>query len=83
MHAQVAKLDRVMAGSSLLPGDVLRGVTATNFVYPTQALFGAQAPRRTIVLYGADNQRWPKVCLFPLLHPVSNFLQLGRTHAKF
>ena len=64
-HAQVARLDRVMAGSSLLPGDVLRGVTCTNFVYPTQALFGAQAPRRTIVLYGADNQRWPKVCQSP------------------
>lgn len=56
----MAKLDRVMAGSSLLVGDVLRGVTCTNFVYPTQALFGAQAPRRTIVLYGADNQKWPQ-----------------------
>ena len=57
---QVAKLDRVMAGSSLMVGDVLRGVTCTNFVYPTQALFGVQAPRRTIVLYGADNQKWPQ-----------------------
>lgn len=61
---QVAKLDRVMAGSSLMVGDVLRGVTCTNFVYPTQALFGAQAPRRTIVLYGADNQKWPQVSFF-------------------
>ena len=51
-----------MAGSSLAVGDVVRGVTCTNFVYPTQALFGASAPRRTIVLYGADNQKWPQVC---------------------
>ncbi len=55
-----------MAGSSLAVGDVVRGVTCTNFVYPTQALFGASAPRRTIVLYGADNQKWPQV--FPI-HP--------------
>jgi len=45
-----------------LPGDILRAVTCTNFVYPTQALFGARPPERHIVLYGADNQTWAKVC---------------------
>ena len=30
-------------------------------VYATQSLFGAKAPVRTIVVYGADNQKWPKV----------------------
>lgn len=44
----------------MLVGDVLRGFTCTNFVYRTQALFGAQAPQRTIVLYGADKQKWPQ-----------------------
>ena len=58
---QLARLDGVLAGSSLMVGDLVRGVTCTNFVYPTQALFGASAPRRTIVLYGADNQKWPQV----------------------
>ena len=27
----------------------------------TQALWGAAAPKRTIVLYGADKQKWPQV----------------------
>ena len=26
-----------------------------------QALWGAAAPKRTIVLYGADKQKWPQV----------------------
>jgi hypothetical protein len=30
-------------------GDVLRGVTCTNFVYPTKALFGAVPPERHVV----------------------------------
>ncbi|CAL8462452.1 g1985 [Coccomyxa elongata] len=58
---KVAKLNRVLEDSSVLVGDVLRGFTCTNFVYRTQALFGAQAPQRTIVLYGADKQKWPQV----------------------
>lgn len=43
------------------PGDVLRACTCTNFVFPTQSLFGAKPPVRTLVVYGADDQRWPKV----------------------
>jgi hypothetical protein len=43
-------------------GDILRACTATNVVYQTGALlFGAQPPQRTIVVYGADDQRWPNV----------------------
>lgn len=42
-------------------GDVLRGVTCTNFVYQTTALIGAKAPQRTIVMYGADRQSWSSV----------------------
>lgn len=30
-------------------GDVLRGATCTNFVYPTKALFGAVPPERHVV----------------------------------
>jgi hypothetical protein len=33
-------------------GDVLRGVTCTNFVYPTKALFGAVPPERHVVSAG-------------------------------
>jgi hypothetical protein len=33
----------------LRAGDVLRGVTCTNFVYPTRALFGAVPPQRHVV----------------------------------
>jgi len=33
-------------------------VSCTNFVYPTNALFGAKAPERHIVVFGADKQRW-------------------------
>ncbi|EIE24020.1 hypothetical protein COCSUDRAFT_5564, partial [Coccomyxa subellipsoidea C-169] len=57
-RAKVAKLNRVLEDSSVMAGDVLRGFTCTNFVYQTQALFGAKAPQRTIVLYGADKQKW-------------------------
>jgi len=36
--------------------------TATNLTYKTGALlFGAQLPERTIVMYGADGQKWPHV----------------------
>jgi len=30
-------------------GDVLRGATCTNFVYPTRALLGAVPPERHVV----------------------------------
>ena len=30
-------------------------------VLQTQALWGAAAPKRTIVMYGADKQKWPQV----------------------
>ena len=111
---QIAKLNKALENSSVQVGDVLRGVTCTNFVYEvtavgshhpsqayghaidgcpnaklmhsvdqssmamawelahacfqvcaflsqTQALWGAAAPKRTIVLYGADKQKWPQV----------------------
>ena len=43
------------------PGDVLRACTCTTFVFEGTALFGAKPPVRTLVVYGADDQRWPKV----------------------
>lgn len=44
------------------PGDVLRAFTCTVVVYKAAALaFGAQKPERTIVMYGADGQPWPRV----------------------
>eukprot|EP00198_Chlamydomonas_reinhardtii_P011867 XP_001701204.1 predicted protein [Chlamydomonas reinhardtii] len=57
-----ASLNSDVAAEAVLPGDVLRAVTATNFVYPTRALWGAQAPERHIVVYGADRQTWSSVC---------------------
>lgn len=38
-----------VAAAVTCAGDVLRGVTCTNFVYPTKALFGAVPPERHIV----------------------------------
>jgi hypothetical protein len=35
---------------------------ACRFRYPTRALFGAVAPERHIVVYGADRQSWNSVC---------------------
>jgi hypothetical protein len=41
---------RLLTSSVVLhAGDVLRGVTCTNFVYPTRALFGAVPPQRHVV----------------------------------
>ena len=57
---QVAKLNQSSKTAPQI-GDVLRGCTCTNLVYPTRSLLGVQAPVRTIVMYGADNQKWPKV----------------------
>ena len=65
----MAKLNRALESSCLKVGDVLRGVTCTNFVYQTQAQFGLKAPKRTIVLYGADQQRWSQVSELFLIGP--------------
>lgn len=70
--SQVAKMDRVKQESAVLAGDVLRACTCTNFVYQTTALFGAKAPERTIVLYGADNQKWSKASLCPNLSSIND-----------
>ena len=59
---QVSRLSKQSLGHSVQIGDVLRACTCTNFLYETSALLGAKAPVRTTVLYGADNQQWPKVC---------------------
>ena len=62
MAVQVAKLNQASKTAPQI-GDVLRGCTCTNLVYPTKSLLGIQAPVRTIVVYGADNQKWLKVRL--------------------
>ncbi len=55
-------MNRAEASKAALPGDVLRACTATNFVFSgVAALLGAAAPVRTIVLYGADGQKWSQV----------------------
>jgi hypothetical protein len=57
-----AALDPALAASAPKEGDVLRAVTCTNIVYQTGALlFGAQTPKRALVVFGADGQRWPNV----------------------
>lgn len=48
-RAQLASMSVGASGDAVLPGDVLRALTCTNFVYPTRALFGAVAPERHIV----------------------------------
>ncbi|KAL6761927.1 hypothetical protein V8C86DRAFT_2526243 [Haematococcus lacustris] len=58
---KMASMNRQLASNAVLPGDILRAVTATNFVYPTKALFGAVPPERHVVLFGADGQRWSVV----------------------
>ena len=56
---QLAKMSQTSTSGPQL-GDVLRACTCTNLVYPTRSLLGVQAPVRTIVVFGADGQRWPK-----------------------
>ena len=63
---QIAKLNQSSKTAPMI-GDVLRACSCTNLVYPTQSLFGVKAPIRTIVMYGADNQKWPKVWVAPQL----------------
>ena len=55
-------MDAKRRQEAVLCGDILRACTTTNFVYQGNAIFGANAPTRTIVVYGADKQKWPKVC---------------------
>jgi hypothetical protein len=51
-----------LASTAPKVGDILRACTATNIVYRTGALIlGAQTPERAIVVYGADNEKWPAV----------------------
>jgi hypothetical protein len=60
--ARVASYDRARRLEAPLPGDVLRGCTATTIAWPTKSLvFGAAPPQRYIVLYGADDQEWVSV----------------------
>jgi hypothetical protein len=57
-----ASLDLSLASTAPKEGDILRACTATNIVYRTGALLlGAQTPERAIVVYGADNEKWPAV----------------------
>lgn len=63
-QAKAAVLEQGLYRSAMravVPGDVLRGVTCTNFVYGSSALVGAVPPKRTIVVFGADRQSWAQV----------------------
>lgn len=56
--------DRAKLGESIdsiQVGDILRALTTTNVVFKSGALFfGAQRPERTIVVYSAAGQTWPR-----------------------
>lgn len=55
--AKRAALNPALAATAAQEGDVLRACTATNIVYQPAALaFGAQKPKRAIVVFGADGQ---------------------------
>ena len=56
-----AKLRGTEATDAVLPGDVPRACTAINFVYGPGGLAGVAPPQRTVVLFGADGEAWPKV----------------------
>lgn len=71
-QAKRARLNTAFVAA--LEGDVLRACTATNIVWqPGSLVFGAQRPTRSIVCYGADQQRWPNVCEAALLGGVGHF----------
>lgn len=57
----VAKLRGTEATDAVLPGGVPRACTAINFVYGPGGLAGVAPPQRTVVLFGADGEAWPKV----------------------
>ena len=57
-----AALNPSLLDSAVLPGDLLRGFTTTNFVFRgAGALLGIAAPSREVVVFGADNQKWKAV----------------------
>ena len=57
----MASLNRDAAANAVLPGDLLRALTCTTFVYPTRSLFGLVPPERHVVLYGADKMKFAEV----------------------
>mmetsp|Transcript_25228 Transcript_25228/g.47686 ORF Transcript_25228/g.47686 Transcript_25228/m.47686 type:complete len:289 (-) Transcript_25228:299-1165(-) len=57
---KLAQFNKSLESEAVLPGDLLRAVTATTLVYPPQSLVGVRIPRRTVVLFGADGQPWAK-----------------------
>lgn len=59
--AKRAALDATAARKAPAVGDVLRACTCTNIVYPKDSLFGAKLPQRHVVVYGADDETWPRV----------------------
>jgi len=59
---KVSSLDAQSAREAVLPGDILRAVTTTNFVYPAKALLGASPPERHVVVFGTDNMNFSQVC---------------------
>lgn len=61
-RAAAASLDPSLRDSAVLPGDLLRGFTTTNFVFRgAGALLGVAAPSREAVVFGADGQGWKGV----------------------
>lgn len=46
---QLASMSPDASSRAVLPGDILRAVTCTCVVYPSQALFGLKPPQKTIV----------------------------------
>ena len=58
-RAAAAALNPSLRDSAVLPGDLLRGFTTTNFVFRgAGALLGVAAPSREVVVFGADGQGW-------------------------
>lgn len=61
-RAAAAALNPSLADAAVLPGDLLRGFTTTNFVFRgAGALLGVSGPSRESVVYGADDQGWTAV----------------------
>jgi len=61
-RAAAASLNPALADTALRPGDLLRAVTATTFVFKgAAALAGFSPPTREVVLFGADGEAWPRV----------------------
>ncbi|KAI8469786.1 MAG: hypothetical protein J3K34DRAFT_274826 [Monoraphidium minutum] len=59
---KVARLSKEAAAQAVMEGDVLRAVTCTCAVYPTNSLIGLKAPERHIVVYGAGEKcKWGAV----------------------